>query len=99
MDDDVVKLWKIRSSFKIKDNITCVIYQRICICGNNYIDEIKRNATTRTDEHEQPNGKPELSKYFQDNLGHKFYWMILSRATLYRLKRKFLEACFIKQLT
>ena len=43
---------KIESLFKIKDSVKhlcCVIYQRICSCGNNYISEIIRNAVTRTD--------------------------------------------------
>ena len=31
---------KIKSLFNIKDNVkhlSCVIYQRICSCGNNYV--------------------------------------------------------------
>ena len=92
---------KIKSLFKIKDNVkhlSCVIYQGICSCGNNYIGETVRNAVTRIDEHEQPNGKSEPSKHIKNNTGHKFDWMILSRAPSHRLKRKILEAYFIKQL-
>ena len=65
----------LRSLFKIKDNVkhfSCVIYHRICSCLNNYVVETMRNATTRIDEHEQPNGKSELSKHLKNNLGHKF---------------------------
>ena len=57
---------KIKSLFKIKDNVRhldCVINQGICSCENNYIRETIRNAVTRIDEHEQPNGKPEISKH------------------------------------
>ena len=92
---------KIKSLFKIKDNVkhlSFVIYQGICSCGNNYIGETIRNAVTRIDEHEQPNGKSEPSKRIKNNPGHKFDWMILSRAPSPRLKRKILEAYFIKQL-
>ena len=92
---------KIKSLFKIKDNVkhlSCVIYQGICSCGNNYIGETIRNAVTRIDEHEQPNGKSEPSKHIKNNTGHKSDWMILSRAPAHRLKRKILEAYFIKQL-
>ena len=104
---------KIKSLFEIKDNVkhpSCVIYQRICNCGNNYIDEricscgsneideTIRNTVTRTDKHEQWNCKSEPSKHLKNNAGHKFDWMILSWAPLHCLKRRILEAFFIKQL-
>ena len=92
---------KIKSLFKIKDNVkhlSCVVYQGICSCGNNYIGETIRNAVTRIDEHQQPNGKSEPSEHLKNNPGHQFDWMILSRAPSHRLKRKILEVCFIKQL-
>ena len=92
---------KIKSLFKIKDNVehlSCVVYHGICSCGNNYIGEAIRNVVTRIDEHEQPNGKSEPSKHLKNNPGHQFNWMILSRAPSHRLKRKILEAYFIKQL-
>ena len=62
------------------------------------MDETIRNAITRIDEHEQPNGKLEPSEHLKNNPGHKWYWMILLRAPSHRLKRKILEAYFIKQL-
>ena len=40
---------KIKSLFKIKDNVkhlSCVVYHRICSCGNNYIGETIRNIVT-----------------------------------------------------
>ena len=92
---------KIKSLFKIKDNVkhlSCVFYQGICSCGNNYIGEIIRNAVTRIDQHKQPNGESEPSEYLKNNPGHQFDWMILSRAPSHRPKRKILEVCFIKQL-
>ena len=92
---------KIKSLFKIKDNgknLSCVVYHGICSYKNNYIGETIRNVVKRIDEHEQPNGKLEPSKYLKNNPGHQFNWMILSRAPSHRLKRKILEAYFIKQL-
>ena len=80
---------KIKSLFKIKDNVknlSFVIYQGICSCGNNYIGETIRNAVTKIYEREQPNGKSEPSKHLKNSPGHKLDWMILSRAPSHRLK-------------
>ena len=90
---------KIKSLFKIKDKVkhlSCVVYHGICSCGNNYVGETIRNVVTKIDEHEQPNSKSEPSKHLKNNPGHQFNWMILSRAASHRLKRKILEAYFIK---
>ena len=92
---------KIKSLFKIKDNVKhlgCVIYQGICSCGHNYISETIRNTATRIDEYEQPNSKLEPSKHLKNNPGHKFDWMIVSRAPSHPLKLKTIEAYFSKQL-
>ena len=92
---------KIKSLFKIKDNVkhlSRVVYQGICSCVNNYIGETIRNVVRRIDEHEQSNGKSEPSKHLKNNPGHQFNWMILSRAPSHCLKRKILEAYFMKEL-
>ena len=73
-------------------------FKEFVVCGHNYIGETIRNALTRIDEHEQPNDKSEPSKHLKNNPGHKFDWIILSRAPSHRLKQKILEADFIKQL-
>ena len=57
-----------------------------------------KKAATRKDEDEQPNGKLEPSEHLKNNRGHKFDWMILWRAPSHHVKRKILEAYFIKQL-
>ena len=93
-------LRKIKSLFKIKDNVkhlSCVVYHGICSCGNTYIGETIRNIVTRIDKHEQPNSKSEPFKYLKNNPGHRFNWMI-SRAPSHHLELKILEAYFIKQL-
>ena len=76
----------------------CHIYQGNWSCGNNYVGETMRNATTRIDEHEQSNGQSEPAKHLKNKPGNKFNWMILCRAPPHRLNRKILEAYFIKQL-
>ena len=80
---------KLESLFEIKNNVkhlSCIIYQGICSCGQNYIGETIRNAVTRKDENEQSNGKPEPSKHLKNNPGHKSDWMILLRSPSHRLK-------------
>ena len=92
---------KINSLLKIKDNakhLSCVVYQGICSCENNYIGETIRDAITRIDEHEQSNEKLEPSEHLKNNPGHQFDWMILPRAPWHNFERKILEAYFIKQL-
>ena len=79
-------------------HLSCVIYQGICSCRNNYTGEAIKNVVTRIDEHEQPNGKSKPSKHLKNNPGQKFDWVILSRAISHRLKRMILEAYFMKQL-
>ena len=56
----------------------------------------KRN--NKINEHKQSNAKSEPSKNLKNNSGYKFNWIILSRVHSHRLKRKTLEAYFIKQL-
>ena len=66
---------KIKPLFKVNDNVkhlSCVMYQGIFSCGNNYIGETIRYPVTRIDEHEQPNRKSEPSKHLENNPGHKF---------------------------
>ena len=81
------------SKLKIRLNILVVLYTKEFVV----IGETIRNAVTRIDEHKQPNGKSEPSKHLKNNAGHKFDWMILSRAPSHRSKRKILEAYFSKQ--
>ena len=66
---------KIKSLFKIKDKVkhlSCVIYKEICSCGNNYVGETMRNATTRIDKHEKAYGKLGPSKHMKNKPGRKF---------------------------
>ena len=69
-------IWATRKIIDNFKHLSCVTYQGICSCGNNYIGETIRNTVSRTDEHEQPNCKSEPSKHLKKNPGHKFDWMI-----------------------
>ena len=71
---------------------------RNCSCGNNEVGKTMRNAITRVNEHDQPNGKSKLCKHLKNNPGHKFDWMTLSRELLQRLKQTILEAYLLNQL-
>ena len=52
-----VIIWKarnIRSLFNLKDkasNVSSVVHERKCNCGENYIGKTGRNVTVRWDEH------------------------------------------------
>ena len=81
------------SKLKIRLNILVVLYTKEFVV----IGETIRNAVTRIVKHKQPNGKSEPSKHLKNNAGHKFDWMILSRAPSHRSKIKILEAYFTKQ--
>ena len=51
---------KIRTLFHLKDkslHAPCKIYEGICICGENYIGEFKRNVEIRSMEHNTPSDK------------------------------------------
>ena len=66
---------KIKSLFNIKDNVkhlSCVVYQEICSCGNNYMGNTIKKAVTRIDGHEKPNVKLVPSKHLKNNPAHQF---------------------------
>ena len=100
---DVAIKWstrKTRSLFKLKDrNIhpSCVIYEGICSCGQNYVGETIRNATTRWREHENPIKNTEPGKHLEKNPTHSFAWSVLSIASKHDKTRKILEAFYISQ--
>ena len=50
----------------------------------------------RCDEHNDVNKNSEPAKHLARNIEHKFSWYILARAPVKTLKRRILEACFIK---
>ena len=74
---------------------SCIIYEGICSCGDNYIGETKRIAQFRFDEHNTPGKKSEPSKHLLENSNHVFDWSIITSASRSVFKRKILEAFYI----
>ena len=86
---------KIRSLFPLKDKVvhkSCIIYDGICSCGQEYIGETKRIAKIRFDEHDNPLKNSEPSKHLRKFPNHAFRWNIITSAPKSLLKRKILEA-------
>ena len=77
-------------------HLSCVIYKVICSCGETYVGEAIRNCKIRCDELNDVNKNSEPAKHLARNIEHKFSWYILARALLNTLKRRMLEAYFIK---
>ena len=86
---------KIRTLFHLKDKSlhpACKIYEGICICGENYIGETKRNVEIRSMEHNTPSDKSNPAKHLRDNIDHSFTWKVIYNALNRKLARKILEA-------
>ena len=89
------------STLKFKDTVVYihnVIYKGECSCKEKYVDEAKRNATTKWAEHKVTNGTSEPAKHISTNPSHEFEWKVLSRAPDDWRKRRILKAFFIKML-
>jgi len=91
---------KLRSLFQIKDKVIYkanVIYEGNCDCGEKYIGETVRNTITRWKEHESKSSKSEVSRHLQNNSQHNFRWKPITQAPKETIKRKILEAFYIKK--
>ena len=89
---------KIRTLFQLKDKSlhpACKIYEGICICGEKYIGETKRNVEIRWMEHNTPSVKSNPVKHLSDNIDHSFTWKAICNAPNRKTVRKILEAYFI----
>ena len=85
--------------FPLKDKVqhlSCVIYKGICLCGERYVSETIRNCKIRCDEYNDVSKNSEPAKHLARNIEHEFSWYILARAPVNTLKRRILEAYFIK---
>ena len=71
------------------------IYEGICICGEKYIGETKRNVEIRWMEHNTPSNKSNPAKHLRDNIDHSFTWKVICNAPNRKLARKISEAYFI----
>ena len=77
-------------------HLSCVIYKGICSCGETYVSEAIRDCKIKWDEHNDVNTNSEHVKHLAKIIDHKFSWYILTSAPENTLKRRILEACFIK---
>ena len=92
---------KIRTLFHLKDKSlhpACKIYEGICICGEKYIGETKRNVEIRWMEHNTPSDKSNPAKHRRDNTDHSFTWKAICNAPNRKLAPKILEAYFISTM-
>ena len=90
---------KIQPLFPLKDKVqhlSCVIFKGICSCGETYFGEIIRNCKIRWDEHNVVNKSSKPTKHLARNIDHEFSWYVLTRVPVNTLKRRILEAYFIK---
>ena len=94
----VWKTKKVRSFFPLKDknlHPSCKIYYGFCSCGENYIEETRRNVSARYHEHNKPSKKSKPAAHLEQNIDHYFTWRILSNAPSNARTRKNIEAFFI----
>ena len=66
---------KIRTLFHLKDKSlhpACKISKGICIFGEKYMGESKRNVEIRWMEHNTPGNKSNPAKHLIDNIDHSF---------------------------
>ena len=73
----------------------CAIYEGVCGCNENYIDETKGNVEIRWEEHSDINKIPESSKHLKNNPTHAFTWKVLMTALINDRVRKNPEGSFI----
>ena len=88
---DVRIKWLTRKSL----HPACKIYEGICICGEKYIGETKRNVEIRQMEHNTPSNKSNPAKHVKDNIDHSFTWKVICNVSDRKLARKILEPYFI----
>ena len=71
----VWKAKKVRQLFPLKEKNpypSCKIYEGVCSCKENCIDETKRNVITRWNEHENPKKDSEPAKHLFQRPDHVF---------------------------
>ena len=100
---EIIITWniqKIQSYFNSKDKVkhhSCVMYRGISSCDADYIGERIRNSNLRWNEHVTRKDKnSHRVKYLKDHFLQDFRWFVLSRASKNCLKRKILEAYYIR---
>ena len=74
---------------------SCVMYQGICTCKENYIGETKRNVEIRWEKHSEVNKIYVPSRHLKSNPTYAFTWKVLMAAPINDCVRENLEASFI----
>ena len=95
------KTRKLRSLFPMKDPIvhkTKVIYKGTSTCKEFYIRETKHNLEVRWNEHCSLKKSPEVGNHLLVNPNHDITWQIIAKAPAQTVKRKILEAFYIRKL-
>ena len=90
---------KMQFILSLKDKVqhlSCVIYKGICSCGETFVGKTIRNCKIRWDN---VNTNSEHAKHLAKNIDHKFSWYILTSAPENTLKRRILQAYFIKLMS
>ena len=101
---DIVISWearKILTLFHLEDKKlypVCKIYYGVCECGEDYINETKRNTITRWSEHDNATRDSEPSRHLSKHINHIFTWKILCHVSKKTDIRKIQEAIFIALL-
>ena len=76
-------------------NVSSVVYEENCNCGENYIGETGPNVTRRWDELSDMGKTSERAKHLYQFPEHKFNWKIPRRFRNKVRQRKFNEAYYI----
>ena len=95
------KTRKIWSLFPLKDPIvhkTNVIYKWTCTCKEFYVGETKCSSEVWWNKHCSFKKSSEVGNHLLVNPDHNITWQIIAKAPVQTLKRKILEAFYIRKL-
>ena len=76
----------------------CKIYYGVCKCGEDYINETKRNTITKWSEHDNATKDSEPARHLNKHINYVFPWKILCHASKNTDIHKNLEAIFVALL-
>ena len=75
-----------------------MLFIRVFVCVEIHVAETIRNYKIRWDEHNGVNKSSDTATHLARNNDHEFSWYVLTRAPENTLKRRILEAYFIKSI-
>ena len=74
---------------------SCKTSYALCSCGEDYVEETKRNVSARYDEHNKSYNKSKPAAHVEQNNDHYFTWRVLCNVPSNTRTRKNIEAFFI----